>query len=332
MKPDITIIVPVYNVEKYISKCLDSILNQTYKNFEVWVVDDGSPDNSERIINEYVKNDSRVKLIVKENGGYGSVLNYCIKRIKTKYFLICDPDDWLKNTALSKLHLFAEANDLDIVVADKYNVYVNGSPTQYSGVNVSNVNITPKIVYSNPIQIQLFSFLLVSPHAKLYKTYVAKKIKFPKKVSYSDFLLYIVSLCYAKRISYYNSALAYYLIDRPGNTTTGNDLEVIKNYLVVWKTTLSQILSSKKSTGVLLSRMYAQIELILFEYARVSKCPFHDGYEREIYNLIKELQKFKKSFQPSNKNLLSRFFFVGLMNRYVYKMFARLYVRIRSGK
>lgn len=332
MKADITIIVPVYNVEKYISKCLDSILNQTYKNFEVWVVNDGSPDDSEIIIKKYVNNDSRVKLITKKNGGYGSVLDYCIKRIKTKYFLICDPDDWLKNTALSKLHLFAEENDLDILVADKYNVYVNYSLTQYSSVNVNNINITPKIVYSNPVQIQLFSFLLVSPHAKLYKTDVAKKIKFPTRVSYSDFLLYIVSLCYAKRVSYYNSALAYYLIDRPGNTTTDNDLEVIKNYLVVWKITLNQILSSKKSTSILLSRMYAQIELILFEYARVSKCPFHDGYGGGIYNSIKELQKFKKGFHPFNRNLLSRFFFVGLMNKYVYKLFARLYVKIKSGK
>ena len=85
---DITVIVPTYNVEKYIGKCLKSLLNQTYKNFEIWAVDDGSPDNSKEIIQKYQKVDNRIKYIYKKNGGYGSVLEYCIKKINTKYFLI----------------------------------------------------------------------------------------------------------------------------------------------------------------------------------------------------------------------------------------------------
>ena len=67
MKTDITVIVPIYNVEKYIRKCMDSLLRQTFKNFEVWAVDDGSPDNSKEIVKEYAKKDSRFKLILKEN-------------------------------------------------------------------------------------------------------------------------------------------------------------------------------------------------------------------------------------------------------------------------
>ena len=71
MKPDITVIVPMYNVEKYVSKCLKSLLNQTYKNFEIWAVDDGSPDNSKEIVKKFADEDPRIKLIVKKNGGYG---------------------------------------------------------------------------------------------------------------------------------------------------------------------------------------------------------------------------------------------------------------------
>ena len=123
MKPDITIIIPTYNVENYIEKCLKSIEQQTYKNFEAWVIDDGSPDNSKEIAKKFVKKDSRFKLKQKENGGYGSVLEYAIRNIKTEYFLICDPDDWLKKDALENLYKFARNNNLDIAIGDKYEVY-----------------------------------------------------------------------------------------------------------------------------------------------------------------------------------------------------------------
>ena len=96
----VTIVVPIYNVEKYLPKCLDSLISQTFKDIEIWAISDGSPDNSVKIIKEYEKKDKRVKCIEKENGGYGSVLEYAIKNIKTKYFLICDPDDWISEDAI----------------------------------------------------------------------------------------------------------------------------------------------------------------------------------------------------------------------------------------
>ena len=124
-KPDITVIVPIYNVEKYINKCMVSLLRQSYKNFEVWAIDDGSPDNSKDIVNRYVEKDSRFKLFFKKNGGYGSVLEYGIQNIETKYFIVCDTDDWLEDTELEELHDLAEKEQLDITIGDKYNIYTD---------------------------------------------------------------------------------------------------------------------------------------------------------------------------------------------------------------
>ena len=73
MEAKVTIVVPIYNVEKYVSKCLNSLINQTYKYIEIWAIDDGSPDNSKDVVERFSKKDPRVKLILKENGGYGSV-------------------------------------------------------------------------------------------------------------------------------------------------------------------------------------------------------------------------------------------------------------------
>ena len=104
MQPKVSIIVPIYNVEEYISKCLTSLENQTFKNIEIWAVSDGSPDNSAQIVKRYQKKFDNIKLIEKENGGYGSVLEYCINNIKTEYFLICDPDDWLSDDCIEVLY------------------------------------------------------------------------------------------------------------------------------------------------------------------------------------------------------------------------------------
>ena len=115
-KADVTIIVPIYNVEKYVEKCIRSLLSQTFKNIQILAVDDGSPDNSKDIIRKLSKKDDRVKLVVKENGGYGSVLQYAIKNIQTEYFIVCDPDDWLRKDAVEKLYNFSRFTTLILTV------------------------------------------------------------------------------------------------------------------------------------------------------------------------------------------------------------------------
>ena len=137
----VSIVVPIYNVEKYLPKCLDSLINQTFKDIEIWAISDGTPDNSVSIIKEYAKKDNRVKCIEKENGGYGSVLEYAIQNIKTEYFLICDPDDWLAKDAIEKLYNLAIKNKVDLVVGAKNLVYNDNEDTHYDDSKLKTVNI-----------------------------------------------------------------------------------------------------------------------------------------------------------------------------------------------
>ena len=92
----ISIIIPVYNVEPYLSRCLDSVLNQTYTNFEILCVDDGSTDNSGNICDEYAERDSRIKVFHKENGGLSTALNVGIKNFSGDYIGFADSDDWVE--------------------------------------------------------------------------------------------------------------------------------------------------------------------------------------------------------------------------------------------
>lgn len=105
MIPDlISVIVPIYNVEDYIRQCFDSLLNQTYQNFEVLMINDGSPDNSASICQEYAARDSRFRYFEKENGGASSARNMGIEYSEGSYITFVDPDDWLDETYLEILY------------------------------------------------------------------------------------------------------------------------------------------------------------------------------------------------------------------------------------
>lgn len=110
----ISVIVPVYNTERYLSVCVDSILNQTYKNIEVILIDDGSPDGSPVICDAYAAKDDRVKVIHKENGGVHTARNAGIDQARGKYLIFVDSDDWLSDNMLEEM--FARTkNNMDIV-------------------------------------------------------------------------------------------------------------------------------------------------------------------------------------------------------------------------
>ena len=118
----ISIIVPIYNVEKYLRQCLDSILNQTYQNFECLLINDGSPDNSADICREYVSKDSRFKYFEKENGGVSSARNLGIECSRGAYLTFVDSDDWLEHDALDRLYGALKKGNADISIG-RYNSY-----------------------------------------------------------------------------------------------------------------------------------------------------------------------------------------------------------------
>ena len=116
--PLVSIIIPVYNVEKYINECLDSVVNQSYRNMEIILVDDGSTDSSGALCDKWGIRDSRVKVIHKGNGGLSDARNVGIKNSNGKYVYFLDSDDFIATDAIEELLNVAESNQLDIVMAD----------------------------------------------------------------------------------------------------------------------------------------------------------------------------------------------------------------------
>lgn len=115
-EPKVSVLIPVYNYEKYVAKCLESVINQTYKNLEIVAVDDGSTDRSGEILDEYAKNDMRLKVIHKKNGGIGSALKVAIENATGEYVAFLDSDDFMDLNAYEKLVDIAIKSNADIVM------------------------------------------------------------------------------------------------------------------------------------------------------------------------------------------------------------------------
>ena len=116
--PKVSAIIPVYNVEKYLRECLDSVINQTLKDIEIICVDDGSTDNSGKIIDEYATKDKRIVVIHKANGGYGHSCNKGLDKVRGEYTAILEPDDFVDEHMYEDLYNYAKQYDVDIVKAN----------------------------------------------------------------------------------------------------------------------------------------------------------------------------------------------------------------------
>ncbi len=121
-KPKVSVVVPIYGVEKYLNQCVDSILAQTLKEIEIILVDDGSKDRCPEIIDEYAKKDKRIVAIHQPNGGYGRAVNHGIEVATGEYIGIVEPDDWIDNDMYETLYNDAKTHNVDIVKAP-YNEY-----------------------------------------------------------------------------------------------------------------------------------------------------------------------------------------------------------------
>ena len=139
--PSLSIIIPVYNVETYLKECVKSVLMQTFKDFEILLIDDGSKDSSGKLCNEIALKDSRMRVFHKSNGGLSSARNYGIDRALGEYIIFLDSDDfWIDKDILSLLVKKAESQNLDVVRGEFINVDAKGKQLYTPDLRKHSVN------------------------------------------------------------------------------------------------------------------------------------------------------------------------------------------------
>ena len=210
---DISVIIPVYNGEKYIRKCLDSVINQTKKEIEIVVVNDGSADNTESIIKEY--KDKRIKYFKNTNHGIGYSRNFGVSKSSGKYIMFLDSDDYIDKDECKLLYEKCLEDDLDISICDFYKVYNNNL------IEVNLGDFKSSSLKDNPDIITEF----LNPWGKLYnkKILTDNKIKFVENLKYEDAPFVIETFCNAKKIGKVNKALHYYVIHGNSETTVRDE-------------------------------------------------------------------------------------------------------------
>lgn len=186
----VSIIVPVYNVEAYLEKCLDSMLDQTYSNIEIVLINDGSTDNGPKICDEYAKKDSRVKVIHKANSGVSDTRNIGLEAAKGSYVTFVDSDDWIEKDYVENLYRAIIENKADYATCGYNRVYGNKSEK----INSSGETIT----YS--AREYLIKLLNVQSsygfcHMKLIKKDIIKDTKFYKGLVVGEDALFNIELC-----------------------------------------------------------------------------------------------------------------------------------------
>ena len=204
----ISVVVPIYNVEKYLTKCIDSIINQTYKNLEIILVDDGSPDNCGKICDEYKKKDNRIKVIHKKNGGLSDARNEGIKIATGKYIGFIDSDDFVNLKMIEILYDLLKNNNADISVVS-YKYYFGEEENNNESVEIKS----PKILSNIDAITYLFDNNKLGNYAwnKLYKLSLFDDVKYPVGKKMEDLGTTYKLFSKSNKIVYSDTELYYYL-------------------------------------------------------------------------------------------------------------------------
>lgn len=219
MRYKISVIIPVYNVEQYLRRCVDSVLSQTLSDLQIILVDDGSPDKSPQICDEYATKDTRIQVIHKKNGGLASARNAGMRLAEGQYLFFLDSDDWLDSNGLERLYLTAEKYKVDFV---KYRAIRTGWPgmEQNAPCRVEQIRELQEGLYDkNRIVTEIYPRLLatsqltmgavVGAWGAMYKLDFLKQhnLEFYEEVKFSEDLIFSANVVRA--------ANSFYFIDEP---------------------------------------------------------------------------------------------------------------------
>ncbi|MBE5963175.1 MAG: glycosyltransferase [Lachnospiraceae bacterium] len=260
-KCKISIVMPVYNVERYLRMCLDSILNQTFKDFEIIIVNDGSTDGSLSILKEYEQNYSDlIKVYTTENRGVSHARNYGIERAKGEYLLFVDSDDFLEPDMCEKLYEKASRDNNDIVICKYFDAYVNEQTGKITKKRSKAYNIA--IGRNFDIHDTKFELTHISPFPwdKLYRRTLFDNYKFPENMRFEDLAVVFPIVCTTNSIGVIEDRLYNYRRGSAGSFLSSfseGTLDIVK--------ALQMVVESVKKQGQF-EMFYEEIEYICIRH------------------------------------------------------------------
>lgn len=214
----LSVIIPIYNVEKYLRRCIESVLKQTYLNLEIILVDDGSTDGCEKICDEYKEKDERVSVIHKKNGGLSEARNFGLKLVTGEIVTYLDSDDYIDANMYEKMIKAMRDKEADIVVCGTYIDYEDGSTKIKSEKKEKILNTEEAL-----IELNSFSSFDMSVCNKIFKKEIIKDIDFPVGKKSEDYFVMYQYFARAKKVVIINEA-KYHYFQRSNSISRGKNV------------------------------------------------------------------------------------------------------------
>lgn len=283
----VTVIVPVYKVEQYLDKCIDSLVNQTYQNLEIMLIDDGSPDNCPQMCDEWAKKDKRIKVIHKENGGQCSARNLALDQCKGDYICFVDSDDWVELNYVECLYKALIENDADISLCQLTEVYEdNRQPKLINNLNEYKIISRPELFPYSQINRSLF---LLGPCNKLYKKYIFKNLRFPNIRMFEDSAIYPNIFHLANKVVTVPITLYNYLVRN--QSTMHSTISITRYEAIVKENTMRLEFLEKNNYHNLIKNEVTRCINLCFSYYRKTKDKSVKKYIKSVYKAY--LKKYK---------------------------------------
>ena len=299
MEDLISVIIPVYNVEKYIKRCLDSVIKQTYSKLEIILVDDGSTDNSGEICDEYAKKDERVIVIHKTNGGLSDARNKGIEKAKGKYIGFVDSDDWISENMYEALYNNAVKYGADISCCDFIRTRDDNEKIDRkkfdNKINIYNLDEYMKIFFKIGTQQCVYY-----AWNKLYKREIIQNDLYPKGLTSEDVQGTFKTLIRSNKIVSVNYPYYYYFIN--DNSITGKRFaDKDFDLLQIWDNVVEICKDNKPEylDMAILNRNRIDYTLLMRMAMQLSNREIISKYEEETIKLITNLKKNKKELLKS---------------------------------
>lgn len=285
MEEKISIVVPIYKVEEYINRCIDSILNQTHKNIEIILVDDGSPDNSGKICDEYAKKDKRIKVIHKKNEGVSIARNTGIENSSGEYIAFVDPDDYIGENYILDLY--------EMCIKNKSEISICGIKSEVDNVIIENENIIKKRMNSEEALKELLNeeYYYGNVCTKMFKQNIAKGIKFNSMLQIGEDLDFCYN-AFKKAINIYvdTSKMNYYCLVRKNSVTTEKYNHKWKNEIELCEDIISRVRTDYHNI-----EEYAIKRYIRINYSCIMKILKEDSFNNDEYKEIRSnILRYKK--------------------------------------
>lgn len=218
----ISIIVPVYNMENYLDRCMDTILNQTYKNLEIILVDDGSTDKSAQMCDDYARKDSRIKVVHKVNGGLSDARNAGLKLVTGEYIGYVDSDDWIEYDMYEKMYNACEKNNAQVAVC-RYACEDDNTSTEKDSTKTGQDSPSKQVVLTKDEILDIYIcghdeyIIYNSVWSKLFRRDLVEDLIFPKGQNSEDIVYTTKAFCRLDKAVYIDEPLYHYVVDRAGS-------------------------------------------------------------------------------------------------------------------